>query len=158
MVLLLNNIQTNSMYTFTLFLHSWNRWLILIAGIIVIGSAIKGLIANSEFTRFQKRWSTVFISSLHLQLLVGIIMYFFLSPVTALAMKDSMLRFWAVEHTLVNIIAIGIAQTGSILAKKAGTQQSKHRRTLLWTGIAFILILAMIPMGMMGVSRPLFRF
>lgn len=165
MVFLLNNIQTNSMYTFTLFLHSWNRWLILIAGIIVIGSAIKGLIANSEFTRFQKRWSTVFISSLHLQLLVGIIMYFFLSPVTALAlndfgaaMKDSMLRFWAVEHTLVNIIAIGIAQTGSIQAKKAGTQQSKHRRTLLWTGIAFILILAMIPMGMMGVSRPLFRF
>ncbi len=153
------------MYTFTLFLHSWNRWLILIAGILVIAAAMKGLMSNSDFTRFQKRWSTVFIGSLHLQLLVGFVMYFFLSPFTAqalndfgAAMKDSVLRFWAVEHTLVNVIAIGLAQTGSILAKRAGTPQSKHRRTLVWTGIALILILAMIPLGMMGVSRPLFRF
>ena len=155
----------SSLYTFTLFLHSWNRWLILIAGIIVIAAAIKGLLSDSEFTGFQKRWSLIFISSLHLQLLVGIIMYFFLSPVTAqalndfgAAMKDSMLRFWAVEHAFVNIIAIGLAQAGSILAKRAATRQSKHRRTLVWTGIALLLILAMIPMGMMGVSRPLFRF
>ena len=153
------------MYTFTLFLHSWNRWLILVAGIIVIAAAIKGLMSNSDFTPFQKRWSKVFIGSLHLQLLVGIIMYFFLSPVTAhvlnnfgQAMKDPMLRFWAVEHAFVNIIAIGLAQTGSILSKRAVTSRLKHRSTLVWTAIAFILILTMIPMGMMGVSRPLFRF
>jgi len=154
-----------SLYTFTLVLHSWNRWLILIAGILVLAAAIKGLTSGSAFTSFQKRWSLIFISSLHLQLLVGLVMYFFLSPFTmqalhdfGAAMKDSVLRFWAVEHTFVNIIAIGLAQTGSILAKRAATPSGKHRRTLIWTGIAMILILAMIPLGMMGVSRPLFRF
>lgn len=73
-------------------------------------------------------------------------------------MKDSALRFWAVEHAFVNILAVAFAQTGSILAKKAKTAAAKHKRMLIWTAIAFILILAMIPMGMMGVDRPWFRF
>ena len=155
----------NTLYTITLYFHSWNRWLILVAGIVVLFSAIKGLSAKSDYSPFQKRWSLIFISSLHLQLLVGLVMYFFLSPVTmqalsnfGAAMKDPLLRFFAVEHTFVNIIAIALAQTGSILVKRAVSQVLKHKRTLIWTGIAMLLILAMIPMGMMGVARPLFRF
>jgi len=73
------------------------------------------------------------------------------------AMKDSALRFWAVEHAFVNIIAIAIAQTGSILVKRRNDSTGKNKRTLIWTGIALLLILAMIPMGMMGVERPWFR-
>ena len=155
----------DSVYSISLFLHSWNRWLILVAGIIVIGAAIKGLTAKSEYSSFQRKWSLVFLSSLHLQLLIGILMYFFISPITALAlsdfgaaMKDSVLRFWAVEHTFLNILAIGLAQTGSILVKRQNDSAGKHKRTLIWSGIALLLILAMIPMGMMGVARPLFRF
>lgn len=155
----------NSIYSITLFLHSWNRWLILVAGIIIIAAAIKGLSSKSEYSSFQRKWSLVFISSLHLQLLIGLLMYFFVSPLTLLAlsdfgaaMKDSVLRFWAVEHAFVNIIAIAIAQTGSILVKRRTDSSGKNKRTLIWTGIAFVLILAMIPMGMMGIERPWFRF
>lgn len=155
----------DSVYSVSLFLHSWNRWLILIAGVIVIVFAIKGLSSKSEYSSFQRKWSLIFLSSLHLQLLIGILMYFFISPLTAMAlndfgaaMKDPVLRFWAVEHTLVNIIAIALAQTGSILVKRISDSAGKHKRTLIWSGIALILILAMIPMGMMGVDRPWFRF
>jgi hypothetical protein len=155
----------SNLYTITLLLHSWNRWLILAAGIIVIFSAIKGLSAKSDYSAFQKKWSLVFLSSLHLQLLVGLVMYFFISPVTmqalsnfGAAMKDPVLRYFAVEHTFVNIIAIALAQTGSILVKRIADSAGKHKRTLIYTGIALVLILAMIPMGMMGVARPLFRF
>jgi len=155
----------DSIYSVSLFLHSWNRWLILIAGVIVIVYAIKGLSSKSEYSSFQRKWSLIFLSSLHLQLLIGILMYLFISPITALAlsdfgaaMKDSVLRFWAVEHTFVNIIAIGLVQTGSILVKKRNDSAGKHKRTLIWSGIALLLILVMIPMGMMGVERPWFRF
>lgn len=155
----------NTLYTITLFLHSWNRWIILVAGFLVLLAAIRGLTSNTEYTSSQRKWSLIFISSLHLQLLVGLAMYFFISPITAqalndfgAAMKDSTLRFWAVEHAFVNILAVAFAQTGSILAKKAKTAAAKHKRMLIWTAIAFILILAMIPMGMMGVDRPWFRF
>jgi hypothetical protein len=155
----------NSIYSVTLFLHSWNRWLILVAGIIIIAAAIKGLSSKSEYSSFQRKWSLVFLSSLHLQLLIGLLMYFFISPVTLQAlsdfgasMKDSALRFWAVEHAFINIIAIAVAQTGSILVKRRKDSTGKNKRTLIWTGIALLLILAMIPMGMMGVERPWFRF
>jgi hypothetical protein len=155
----------NTAYTFTLFLHSWNRWLILVAGVLVISAAIKGLLARSEYSTFQRKWSLIFLSSLHVQLLVGLLMYFVFSPVTAqalsnfgAAMKNPVLRFWSVEHAFVNIIAIALAQTGSILVKRSTGLAIKHKRTLIWTGIAMLLILAMIPMGMMGVARPLFRF
>jgi hypothetical protein len=155
----------NTFYTITLFLHSWNRWLILVAALFVLVFAAKGLSSKTAYTASQKKWSLVFLSSLHLQLLVGILLYFVLSPLTAeamsnfgAAMKDPVLRFWAVEHSFTNIVAIALAQTGSILVKRTPDSRSKHRRTLIWTGIALFLILSMIPMGMMGVSRPWFRF
>jgi len=155
----------NTVYSITLFLHSWNRWLILIAGIIVIASAIKGITSKSDYSHFQRKWALIFLSSLHLQLLIGLIMYFFLSPLTlqamgdfGAAMKDSVLRFWAVEHAFVNLIAIGLAQTGSILVKRSADPAGKNRKTLIWNAIALFLIIMMIPMGMMGVERPWFRF
>jgi len=92
-------------------------------------------------------------------------MYFFFSPITmqalsnfGAAMKDPLLRFWAVEHAFVNILAIALAQTGNILVKRTPIARTKHKRTLIWTGIAILLILVMIPMGMMGIERPWFRF
>lgn len=155
----------NTVYSITLFLHSWNRWLILIAGIIVIASAIKGVTSKSGYSPFQRKWALIFLSSLHLQLLIGLIMYFFLSPITmqalsdfGAAMKDSVLRFWAVEHAFVNLLAIGLAQTGSILVKRSADSAGKNRKTLIWTSVAMLLILMMIPMGMMGIERPWFRF
>lgn len=154
-----------TVYSITLFLHSWNRWLILVAGIIVIASAIKGMTSKSAYSPFQRKWGLVFLSSLHLQLLIGLILYFFLSPLTmqalgdfGTAMKDSALRFWAVEHAFVNLVAIGLAQTGSILVKRSEGSLNKNRKTVIWTSIALFLIIMMIPMGMMGVERPWFRF
>jgi hypothetical protein len=152
-------------YSISLYAHSWNRWIILISGLLVIFYAIKGIIKKSEYTASQGKWSVIFMASLHLQLLIGILQYFFLSPITiqamsnfGAAMKNPVLRFWAVEHAFVNLIAIVVAQTGSILVKRTQIAAIKHKRTLIWTGIAMLLILAMIPMGMMGVSRPWFRF
>jgi hypothetical protein len=155
----------NTAYTITLFFHSWNRWLILIAGITVIAAAIKGVSAKSAYSPFQRKWSVIFLSSLHLQLLVGLLLYFVLSPITTeafhnfgAAMKNPVLRFFAVEHSFTNFIAIALMQVGSIMVKRTDVDAVKHRRTLIWSGLAMVLILSMIPMGMMGVSRPWFRF
>jgi hypothetical protein len=154
----------DSLYNFTLILHSWNRWIILIAGLLTIIFAIGGITNKSDYTKRDRITSLVFISSLHLQLLIGILLYFVLSPITlqalsdfGAAMKENTIRYWAVEHSLVNIIAIAIAQIGSITVKRKQTSRAKFKSTLIWNLIALLLILAMIPMGMMGVDRPWFR-
>lgn len=153
------------LFKISLLLHSWNRWAILIVGIAVIVLAVKGLNTGAQYNNTSRKSMFYFILSLHIQLLVGLLLYFVLSPVTALAfndfgaaMKDGTLRFWAVEHAFVNIIAIAVAQTGSILVKKRTNDRDKHRLALIWTIIAIVLIISMIPLGMMGVSRPWFRF
>lgn len=153
------------LFKISLLLHSWNRWAILIFGIAVIVLAVKGLTSGSRYNNSSRKGMFFFILSLHLQLLVGLLLYFVLSPVTSVAlsdlgaaMKDGTLRFWAVEHAFVNIIAIAVAQTGSIIVKKRTNDLDKHRLALIWTLIAMILIISMIPMGIMGVDRPWFRF
>ena len=155
----------NSLYNFTLILHSWNRWIILIAGLLAVILAILALVKKQEYSKTNKVTSLVFISSLHFQLVIGILLYFVLSPITlealsnfGAAMKNSEIRYWAVEDSFVNIIAIIVAQVGSILVRRKSSSSAKHKATLIWFGISFILILAMIPMGMMGVERPWFRF
>ena len=155
----------DTLYSITLYLHSWNRWIILIAGLLTIVFAISGRVNKKEYTKRDRVTSLVFISSLHLQLLIGLLLYFVLSPLTlhalsdfGAAMKDGAIRYWAVEHSLVNLIAIFIAQAGSIIIKRKQSSKAKFKSTLVWNIIALVLILAMIPMGIMGVERPWFRF
>lgn len=155
----------DSLYTISLFFHSWNRWAVLITGAVVIYSAIRGLSSGSPYNNVSQKSLFYFILTLHLQLLVGLLLYFVASPITThalsdfgAAMKDSTARFWAVEHAFLNIIAIGLAQTGSIIVKRKALDRDKHRLSLIWAGISLLLILVMIPMGMMGVDRPWFRF
>jgi hypothetical protein len=153
------------LYSITIYLHSWNRYIILGAGVAVIFLAVKGLRTKSSYSNAAKMSMLFYISGLHFQLIGGLLLYFFASPVTSLAlsdfgaaMKDSTLRYWAVEHAFVNFIAIGVAQTGSILVKRKPDDTARYRVALKWTLISLVLILLMIPMGMMGVERPWFRF
>jgi hypothetical protein len=155
----------DSLYKISLLIHSWNRWAVLIAGAFVIIYAIKGLTSGSAYTPISKKSMFYFILTMHLQLLVGLLLYFVASPVTThalsdfgAAMKDSTARFWAVEHAFLNIIAVVLAQTGSIIVKRKTADRDKHRSSLIWVGISLFLILLMIPMGMMGPDRPWFRF
>ena len=152
-------------YSISLFLHSWNRWIILIAGIVVLSAAINGYSRKLKYSNFQRIGAIVFMSSLHLQLLVGLAMYLFLSPITAqalsdfgAAMKEPVLRYWSVEHASVNFLAICAAQIGSYFVKDRLIAIDKQKHSIIWTSIALVLLLAMTPMGMMGVDRPWFRF
>lgn len=155
----------DSLYLFSLYFHSWNRWIIIIFGLLTLWYAWSGMKNNDSLPGKAKPINLIFLSSLHLQLLIGLLLYFVLSPITTAAlsnfgaaMKDASLRYWAVEHSLMNIIAIALAQTGSILAKKKATPRLAHRTMFIWSLIAFIIILLMIPVGILGPDRPWFKF
>ncbi|KAF0195834.1 MAG: hypothetical protein FD166_2800 [Bacteroidetes bacterium] len=152
-------------YKISLNLHSWNRYAILAGGLAVIFFAVKGLRTKSLYSDTGKKSMLFYLSGLHFQLLMGLLLYFVASPITThafndfgAAMKDSTLRFWSVEHAFINLIAIAVAQTGSILVRRKTDDIRKHRTALIWTAVSMALILLMIPMGLMGVDRPWFRF
>jgi hypothetical protein len=61
------------------------------------------------------------------------------------AMKDKMLRFWAVEHIAVMILSILIITVGNAMAKRATTDGEKFKKIFIYFTIGLILILISIP-------------
>ena len=140
------------MTDFLLFLHSWTRWIILILGLIVIIQGYSGWKGNKLFLKGHNTRSAIFVGFFHLQVLMGLIIYFALSPVVqtafedfGVAMKNSDLRFWAVEHGFIMIVAAVVAQIGRIKIKKAASDVLKHKATFVYFLIALILVLSRIP-------------
>lgn len=153
------------MYDVLLMLHSWNRRLILIIGITVILVAYNGWRNKRIFSSLDNLLGTTFIGALHMQLLFGLILYFFLSPKTMYAlahfsevMKDSNLRYFAIEHGFIMLLAIALAQVGRIQVHKTDVDELKHKRSFIYYAIAMFLILLMVPYGNSQQGMPLFRF
>ena len=66
------------------------------------------------------------------------------------AMKDSILRYFAVEHMLAMLIAVVLIQMGRTLSKKAADDSSKHRKVAIYTGVALLIILiSLAPKGLL---------
>lgn len=140
------------MYHFILFIHSWIRWIILILGIIVILRSFYGWIGKKDYTRLDNRSSVILLGFFHLQLLLGLLLYLFLSPITktvfqdfSAAMQNNTLRYWGVEHVFIMLLAIVIAQLGRIRIKKAHADKNKFRNSAIYFTLALMLIVSSIP-------------
>lgn len=150
------------MYETVLALHSWVRWIALIATVGTALAALRGKVAGPR--SLADRWGMIAMMMLDTQLLLGLLLYFVLSPnMKAIldnfggAMKDPGLRFWAVEHTTAMFGAIALAHVGRVLARKATTDASKRTRLLVCFGLATLLIIVGMPWPGRPGGRPLFR-
>jgi hypothetical protein len=62
------------------------------------------------------------------------------------------------EHALLMIIAWLLVHVGRSMVKRSDIDAQKHKRSLIYFGIAFLLILAMIPWPFRTeIARPLLR-
>lgn len=139
------------MYNGLIHAHSGLRWICIVLILLAIAKAFGGIFGRRSFTSADKKIALFAMISLHMQLVIGLILYF-ISPVVELAtadmgasMKDSALRFWAVEHILTMMIGIIIITIGYSKHKKATNDRMKFKR-LAWSyTIGFIIILISIP-------------
>lgn len=153
------------MYNFLLHFHSINRWLVLIFALLVLIRSFTGWQNRRAYIKTDNTFHAIFIGVVHLQFLIGLLLYFVYSPITQQAfadfgasMKNSSLRFWAVEHISLNIIGVVLAQVGRTLSKKATSDVLKHKRAFIYTLIAILIILLAIPFGIINDEvRPLWR-
>ncbi len=140
------------MYVPLLFVHSLVRWLVLASAVFAIFRAFRGAAKNAPFEKIDNRAGFLFLGLCDLQLLLGLILYFGVGIYsrTALldmkgAMKDSILRFWGVEHVTAMLLGITLVHVGRALSKRASTDLAKHRRARNYYLAALVLILAGIP-------------
>jgi hypothetical protein len=71
-------------------------------------------------------------------------------------MRNSALRFWAVEHTFGMII--GRARAHRPRARRKAAAAKKHRTAAIFYGLALLAILVSIPWPGMPAGRELFRW
>jgi hypothetical protein len=153
------------MYSTVLIIHSWLRWVVLLLALVAIVRAIAGASAGRPWNATDQRWNKVFVRLVGVQFLLGLLLYIALSPFTRVAFQDwgaamrtSGLRFWAVEHILGMVIALGLAEAGLGRVRKTADPVRKHRVALVFNVLALLAMLASIPWPGMPAGRPLFRW
>jgi len=152
------------MYTALLLLHSWLRWVVVFSGIATLGGAANGVTTGRAWSSADDLRARIFTISLDVQLLIGLVLYALLSPVTesgfadmGAAMRDPVLRFYTVEHLVGMLAAVALAHIGGARARKATDAKARHRTVLVFVGLAMIALLLSIPWPGMPGGRVLFR-
>ena len=126
--------------------HSGLRWIALALLIAAIFNALSAK-RSGIYAKKDKMINLFAMIMLHIQLLIGLVLYF-ISPKVSFVegwMKMKPLRFFGLEHFLLMAIAITIVTIGRRKAENAKIVSKKHSTIVVWFTIGLILILAGIP-------------
>lgn len=139
------------MFKGMLHLHSVLRWVILILLLVAIYKSFAD--RSKPFTSGHKKLGLYLMICADLLLLVGLYQWFvgdwglksIQSNGFGVVMKNAGLRFYAIEHTTGMLIAIILIHLGYSYGKKPVPDSQKHKRILLYFGLALLIILISIP-------------
>ena len=139
------------MYNGMLHLHSVLRRIILILLLLTFYKNFAD--RKGAFTATHQKLGLILMICADVLLLVGLYQWFAgnwgLKSIQAngfsVVMKDSVLRFFAIEHTTGMLIAIILIHLGYSYGKKSVPDAQKHKRILLYFGLALLIILISIP-------------
>ncbi|MBU3715184.1 MAG: hypothetical protein FGM46_09615 [Ferruginibacter sp.] len=130
--------------------HSLIRWAVLIFGILTVINAITGIKNKRAYSASDNTYNLLFMVFCDIQLLIGLLLLYFnhwfdkLNGGIGELMKNRYDRFFLIEHGLIMIIAWILVHIGRVAVKKAAPEK-KHKKMLIYFGIALLLILISIP-------------
>jgi hypothetical protein len=152
------------LYSALLAIHSYLRWLVVLAALMAFVRAVSGAAGRKSWTPADDRAGFWFVTAVDAQFLLGILLYACLSPFTyqafgdfGAAMKNSVLRFWAVEHILGMVIGVALVHLGRIRTRKTDSLR-RHKVAAIFFGLALAVMLASIPWPGTPAGRPLLRW
>jgi hypothetical protein len=142
------------MYNTVFHLHSYWAYLVLLVLILATFNALYKTFADKEYEAKDFRISLFTLIVSHIQLLIGILLYF-VSPwfdawseLGGGVMSNSVARLYLVEHPFVNIIAVALITIGYSKHKKKLTSKAKLKTIAVFYTIALVLLLSRIPWSM----------
>ena len=140
------------MYGVVLALHNIIRWVALVFGIAAAVLAWVGWLRKRDWQPSDRKLGSYFAMSVDIQFLLGLLLFFFFSPLTRTALQDfgtamsvANLRFFVLEHPFYMILALVFAHLGSILPRRVDQSTSKYRRAAIWFTLAVLMILLGMP-------------
>lgn len=139
------------MYQGLLHTHNFLRWVILIFLLLSIFRQMTA--GNQPFGKKDKSFGLPLLIATHLTLVIGIYqwivgdlgLYVIQNAGMSAVMKDSVMRFWAVEHPLMMLIAGILITIGYGQRKSKHTSRVQHKRALIYYLLALVAILLAVP-------------
>ncbi|MFH0866532.1 MAG: hypothetical protein V1904_10060 [Bacteroidota bacterium] len=120
---------------------------LLISFWVIIRSVI-GVVKNKAYSKLDKILSYAFIINLYLQLIFGLILFSSLGSSLEynhpddLSGNDASKRLWWIEHIVLMLFALFIANLGLIISFKTSIGRDKHRKILIYY-LASLLMIAL---------------
>lgn len=128
-------------------IHSTLAYAVLAIVLIAVINAFLGLSAKRNFTKNDRSLSLVALILSHIQLVVGLVLWA-ISPLGKEAMSqmsNAAMRLTAVEHPLINIVAIVLITIGWSKHKKEESSNGKFKKIGVFYVLGLLLILSRIP-------------
>jgi hypothetical protein len=142
----LNNIVLNSSHLMKS-IHTFISITFLIIAIWLVIRSIRGIRKGTTYSGLDKYLSYGFIITLYLQLIFGLIL--FANPGSEAgndysgvegALKMASKRFWPIEHIVLMLFALLIANLGLIFSNQSHLDSEKHKKILIYYVTALIMI------------------
>lgn len=151
--------MSNDLHSLLAHVHSIFRWIVLLLLLIAIFNSL--VAGNRPFIRTDARTGSILTIFADLMLLIGLALWYFNangfqafknSGFSEVMKGDEATRFFAFEHPVGMLIAIILLHIGKAQGKRAISDKSKHRRTLIFYLLALLIILVSIPWPFRGVG------
>lgn len=139
------------MYSVLQMIHSY--WAYLVLAMVIIGTfnALLKFFSGKEFHAIDFRIALFTLIVTHIQVLIGIVLYF-ISPLglknistNGMGGLDAFGRLLAVEHPFVGIVAVALITIGYSKHKKKLTSKPKFKVLAIFYTLGLVLILSRIP-------------
>jgi len=135
------------------FIHSGWAYVVLLVLVLATFNALIKFFGNKEFGAVDFRVSLFTLITMHIQLLIGIVLFFLKDYFSTIkdvggmgeVMKNSELRNLIVEHPLTMIIAVALVTIGYSKHKKKLVSKPKFKMLAIFYTLALVLVLAKIP-------------
>jgi hypothetical protein len=151
-------------YAAVLLAHSWLRWGVLASTTWCALQSSRAWRQRRPFTPADQRRVRLCVGLIDTQLLLGGLLYVWLSPIDAVARQDvsaamgnDILRFFLVEHPFSMALGIAAMHVGAVLGRRHGADTLHHRTAARAAGAALLCFLVGVPWPGLPYARPLAR-
>lgn len=144
---LIKFVKKHFMYHAIQHVHSTLAYVVFAMLLFAIVNSFLGLSSKRNFEKKDRTLGLLGLIFSHLQLVAGIVLWA-TSPLgleAMSAMSDASLRLTAVEHPIVNILAIAAITIGWSKHKKEDSSNGKFKKIAVFYFIGFLLLLSRIP-------------
>ncbi len=146
------------MYPMLVHAHSGLRWLVLLFLLAAIVNSFTRNQQGEPYSDRDRRLSLFALIFTHLQLVIGLVLYFISPKVqfSGAAMSETITRFYTVEHFTLMLLAVILITIGYSRTKRSVQASDKFKNTVRFYLIGLILILIAIPWPFRNLGAGLF--